>query len=132
MALGVAEIVAVFTGPLSSPLFAVGGVVVNNVPAPVKDAGIAVFGTHDKTALITGTAILLAAYAALLGVLALRSRLAAPIGIGLFAVIGVAAALTRNDAGISAALPTLVGAVAAYFALRFLLQAAVDADADAA
>ena len=128
VALGVAELIAVLTGPLSSPLFAVGGVVVNNVPAPVKDAGIAVFGTHDKTALITGTAILLGVYAALLGVLALRSRLAAPIGIGLFAVIGVTAALTRNDAGLTAALPTLIGAVAAYFALRYLLQTAVDAE----
>ena len=128
VALGVAELIAVLAGPLSSPLFAVGGVVVNNVPAPVKDAGIAVFGTHDKTALITGTAILLGVYAALLGVLALRSRLAAPIGIGLFAVIGVTAALTRNDAGLTAALPTLIGAVAAYFALRYLLQTAVDAE----
>jgi DMSO/TMAO reductase YedYZ molybdopterin-dependent catalytic subunit len=128
VALGVAEIVAVLTGPLSSPLFAVGGVVVNNVPAPVKDAGIAVFGTHDKTALITGTALLLAAYAALLGVLALRSRAAAPIGIALFAVIGVSAALTRNDAGLTAALPTLAGAVAAYFALRYLLRTAVEAE----
>jgi DMSO/TMAO reductase YedYZ molybdopterin-dependent catalytic subunit len=128
VALGVAEIVAVVTGPLSSPLFAVGGVVVNNVPAPVKDAGIAVFGTHDKTALITGTALLLAVYAALLGVLALRSRAAAPVGIALFAVIGVTAAVTRNDAGPAAALPTLVGAVAAFFALRYLLRAAVGAE----
>ncbi|MFI7546460.1 molybdopterin-dependent oxidoreductase [Actinoplanes sp. NPDC049599] len=128
VALGVAEIVAVLTGPLSSPLFAVGGVVVNNVPAPVKDAGIAIFGTHDKTALITGTAILLACYAALLGVLALRSRAAAPVGIAAFAVIGVTAAVTRNDAGVAAALPTVVGAVAAFFALRHLLRAAVEAE----
>ncbi|RSM51199.1 molybdopterin-binding oxidoreductase [Actinoplanes sp. ATCC 53533] len=125
VALGVAEIVAVLTGPLSSPLFAVGGVVVDNVPAPVKDAGIAVFGTHDKTALLTGTAVLLAGYAALLGVLALRSRVVAPAGIALFAVIGVAAALTRNDAGLTAALPTLAGAVAAYLALRYLLRTAL-------
>ncbi|GAA3911080.1 molybdopterin-dependent oxidoreductase [Actinoplanes auranticolor] len=128
VALGVAELVAVFTGPLSSPLFAVGGVVVNNVPAPVKDAGIAIFGTHDKTALITGTAILLAVYAALLGVLALRSRTVAATGIALFAVIGVVAALTRNDAGLLAALPTLVSAGAAFFALRYLLGAAVSAE----
>jgi len=128
VALGVAEIVAVFTGPLSSPLFAVGGVVVDNVPAPVKDAGIAIFGTHDKTALIVGTALLLAGYAALLGVLALGNRAAAPIGIALFAVIGVTAALTRNDASLTAALPTLAGAVAAFFALRYLLRAAVDAE----
>jgi DMSO/TMAO reductase YedYZ molybdopterin-dependent catalytic subunit len=131
VALGVAELVAVFTGPLSSPLFAVGGVVVNNVPAPVKDAGIAIFGTHDKTALITGTAILLAVYAALLGVLALRRRVVAVGGIALFAVIGVIAALTRNDAGVSAALPTLVGAVGAFFALRYLLRAAIEVEPDA-
>ncbi|MGW4947837.1 molybdopterin-dependent oxidoreductase [Actinoplanes sp. NPDC004185] len=131
VALGVAELVAVLTGPLSSPLFAVGGVVVDNVPAPVKDAGIAIFGTHDKTALITGTAILLAVYAALLGVLALRRRVVAVVGIALFAVIGVVAALTRNDAGVSAALPTLVGAVAAYFALRYLLRAAIEVEPDA-
>ncbi len=128
VALGAAEIAAVLTGPLSSPLFAVGGVVVDNVPAPVKDAGIAVFGTHDKTALLVGTAVLLGIYAALLGVLALRNRWAAPVGIALFGVIGVAAALTRNDAGIAAAVPTLVGAVAAYFALRYLLRTAVDAE----
>jgi DMSO/TMAO reductase YedYZ molybdopterin-dependent catalytic subunit len=128
VALGVAEVVAVLTGPLSSPLYAVGGVVVNNVPAPVKDAGIAIFGTHDKTALITGTAILLAACAALLGVLALHSRPAAPIGIALFAVIGMTAAVTRDDAGVSAALPTAVGAIAAFFTLHYLLRAAVEAE----
>lgn len=128
VALGVAEIVAVFTGPLTSPLFAVGGVVVDNVPAPVKDAGIAIFGTYDKAALLTGTAVLLAGYAALLGVLARRGRAVAPVGIALFAVIGVTAALTRNDAGPTAALPTLAGAVAAYLALRYLLRAAIEAE----
>ena len=129
VALGVAEIVAVLTGPLSSPLLAVGGVVVNNVPAGVKDAGIALFGTHDKTALITGTAILLALYAAGLGIVALRSRLASIIGIGLFALVGVVAALTRNDAGITAALPTLIGAAAAVPTLRYLVALAVEASA---
>jgi len=128
VALGVAEIVAVLTGPLTSPLFAVGGVVVDNVPAPVKDAGIAIFGTHDKTALITGTAILLGTYAALLGVLALRSRAVAAGGIALFAVIGVLAAVTRNGAGVSAGLPTVVGAAGGYLALRHLLRVAVEAE----
>src|SRR5690349_2164587 len=59
-AVGVAELVAVGTGPLSAPLLAVGGVVVDRAPAAVKDLGVAVFGVHDKTALISGTAILLA------------------------------------------------------------------------
>ena len=68
VAVGIAEVVAVVTGPLSAPLLAVGGVVVDNVPPAVKDFGVQVFGVHDKTALITGTVVLLAAYAFGLGV----------------------------------------------------------------
>jgi DMSO/TMAO reductase YedYZ molybdopterin-dependent catalytic subunit len=127
-ALGVAEVVAFATGPLSAPLLAVGGVVVNNVPGPVKDFGVAAFGVHDKTALITGTAILLAVYAGLLGVIALRSWRVALGGIGLFAVIGVAAAVTRHDAGVLAALPTLIGAGVAIPVLRYLLGLATATD----
>ena len=124
LAVGIAEVVAVWTGPLSAPLLAVGGVVVDNVPPGVKDFGVQVFGVHDKTALITGTAILLAAYAFGLGVLAVRRWWAALVGIGLFAVIGVASALTRHDAGIEAALPTLVGAGLTVWVLRYLLDLA--------
>jgi DMSO/TMAO reductase YedYZ molybdopterin-dependent catalytic subunit len=123
-AVGVAELVAVLTGPLSAPLLAVGGVVVDHVPAPVKDAGIRIFGVHDKTALLTGTAIVLAAYAYGLGVLAARRWALGLAGIGLFAVIGVAAAVTRHDAGAVAALPTLIGAGLAVVVLRHLLELA--------
>ena len=128
-ALGVAELVAVFTGPLSAPLLAVGGVVVDSAPPPVKDFGVAVFGVHDKTALITGTAILLAAYAWLLGYLALRSWWLAVSGIALFGLIGVAASVTRHDAGVVAALPALVGAALAVPVLRYLLSLATRPDA---
>lgn len=124
VALGVAELVAVATGPLSAPLLAVGGVVVDSVPAPVKDAGIAIFGVHDKTALITGTAVLLAGYAWLVGLAALRSRALAVAGIGLFGLVGVAAAVTRHDAGVLAALPSLIGAALAVPVLFHLLRLA--------
>jgi DMSO/TMAO reductase YedYZ molybdopterin-dependent catalytic subunit len=124
-ALGVAELVAVLTGPTSAPLLAVGGVVVDSVPAPVKDFGIAVFGVHDKTALITGTAILLAAYAWVVGVVALRSWRLALGGTALFGLIGVAAAVTRHDAGVLTALPSLIGAAVAVPVLRRLLSLAV-------
>ncbi|MFI5890631.1 molybdopterin-dependent oxidoreductase [Actinoplanes sp. NPDC051513] len=123
-AVGVAEVVAVWTGPLSAPLLAVGGVVVDHVPPAVKDFGVQVFGVHDKTALITGTAILLAAYAFGLGVVAARWWRLGLAGIGLFAAIGVASALTRHDAGIVAALPTLIGAGLAVWLLRYLLELA--------
>ncbi|MEU4239403.1 molybdopterin-dependent oxidoreductase [Actinoplanes sp. NPDC026619] len=124
VAVGVAELVAVLTGPLSAPLLAVGGVVVDNVPAPVKDFGVATFGVHDKTALLTGTAILLAIYAYAVGVTAVRHWRIALAGIGLFAVVGVAAAVTRHDAGVFAALPTLIGAGLAVVVLRYLLDLA--------
>ncbi len=117
-----------FTGALSSPLLAVGGVVVDTVPAPVKDFGIAVFGTHDKTALLTGTAVLLAAYAALIGIVALRSWLWSYLGIALFVAIGVGAAVTRHDAGAGAALPSLVAGGTAVLALRLLLPLARDVE----
>jgi DMSO/TMAO reductase YedYZ molybdopterin-dependent catalytic subunit len=126
-ALGVAEIVAVATGPTSAPLLAVGGVVVDNVPAPVKDFGIAVFGVHDKTALLTGTAILLVAYAFVAGVVAVRRWWVAVGMIGLFGLVGVVAALTRHDAGVAAALPSVIAAVVAVVVLRGLLAVSVGA-----
>jgi DMSO/TMAO reductase YedYZ molybdopterin-dependent catalytic subunit len=124
LAVGVAEVVAVWTGPLSAPLLAVGGVVVDHVPPAVKDFGVQVFGVHDKTALITGTAILLAAYAFGVGVAAARRWWLGLAGIALFAAIGVASAVTRHDAGALAAVPTLVGAGLAVWALHYLLELA--------
>ncbi|MFI2385450.1 molybdopterin-dependent oxidoreductase [Micromonospora sediminicola] len=110
VALGTAEPVAVLTGPRSAPLIAVGGVVVDLVPEPLKQFAIAVFGTYDKIALLVGTALLLAGFAALLGLAAARRLAVGLAGIAVFAVLGVAAALTRPGADAFDALPSLVGA----------------------
>lgn len=123
-ALGVAELLAVFAGARSAPLVAVGGVVVDHVPPGVKDFAIAVFGTHDKTALLSGTAIILALYAYGVGVLARRSWALAAAGIALFGAIGAAAAVTRPNAGVGAAIPSLLGAGLAFLVLRHLLRLA--------
>jgi DMSO/TMAO reductase YedYZ molybdopterin-dependent catalytic subunit len=113
VALGVAELVGVFTGPSSTPLVAVGGVIVDHVPESLKHLAINLFGVHDKTALLTGTLVLLAAFAALLGVLALRSPWYGIAGIALFGGVGIASAVTRPGAEPAAALPSLVGSAAA-------------------
>ncbi|MEW2375549.1 molybdopterin-dependent oxidoreductase [Micromonospora sp. NPDC047812] len=110
VAIGSAELVAVLTGPRSAPLVAVGGLVVDTVPEPLKQLGIALFGTYDKVALLVGTGLLLAAFAALLGVLSLRRLAIGLAGIAAFAALGVAAAVTRPGAGPTDALPSLVGA----------------------
>jgi DMSO/TMAO reductase YedYZ molybdopterin-dependent catalytic subunit len=124
LAVGVAELVAVPVGPRSAPLIAVGGVVVDAVPEPVKAAAIAVFGVYDKVALLVGTALLLAAAAAGIGVLALRSWRYAVGGLAVFAAIGVAAAVTRPDAGAVAAVPTLAGAALALAVAPLLFRPA--------
>ncbi|WP_033346481.1 molybdopterin-dependent oxidoreductase [Catenuloplanes japonicus] len=120
--LGLAEPAAVLTGPRSAPVVAVGGVVVDHVPAGVKDAAIAVFGVHDKTALIVGTVVLLALAAAGIGALAVRSLAYAVGGVALFGVIGVASALTRSGADPTWALPSLVAVAAALATGWFLLR----------
>ncbi|GAA4436813.1 sulfite oxidase [Phytohabitans houttuyneae] len=122
VALGLAEFVAVFTGARSAPLVAVGGFVVDHVPEPLKQFAIDTFGTHDKTALLTGTVVLLAAFAALIGWLALRNVWYGVAGIALFGVIGVAAALTRPNAGVEAVVPSLVGATVAGVVLWRLIS----------
>ncbi|MET7877097.1 molybdopterin-dependent oxidoreductase [Micromonospora profundi] len=109
VAIGVAEPVAVLTGPRSAPLVAVGGVVVDAVPEPLKQFAIDVFGTADKIALLVGTAVLLGGFAALIGVLAARRLAVGLAGIGALGAVGVAAALTRPGADLADALPSLVG-----------------------
>ncbi|MEU8374319.1 molybdopterin-dependent oxidoreductase [Micromonospora sp. NPDC048894] len=109
VAIGVAEPVAVLTGPRSAPLIAVGGVVVDTVPEPLKQFAIDVFGRYDKIALLVGTAVLLAAFAAGIGVLAARRLAVGLLGITVFAGLGAAAALTRAGADAADTLPALLG-----------------------
>ncbi|MBQ1015754.1 molybdopterin-dependent oxidoreductase, partial [Micromonospora sp. M51] len=110
VAIGIAEPVAVLTGPRSAPLVAVGGVIVDAVPESLKQLAIDLFGTADKIALLVGTAVLLGGFAALLGVLAVRRLALGLAGIGAFGAIGVAAALTRSGADLADALPSVIGA----------------------
>lgn len=122
VALGVAELVAVATGPRSAPVVAVGGVVVDHVPEPVKQVAIDLFGVHDKTALQAGTVLLLLASAALVGLAAVRNIWYGVAGVALFGAIGAVAAVTRYHAGAQAVLPSAVGAVAAGLLLATMLR----------
>jgi DMSO/TMAO reductase YedYZ molybdopterin-dependent catalytic subunit len=126
VAIGMAELVAVWTGPRTAPLIAVGGAVVDASPEPAKQLAISLFGVHDKTALLIGTAVLLTGFAALIGFAARHRFWWGLVGIGLFAAIGVSAALTRPQAGLMAMLPTLLGSAAAATVLWRLLRLAGD------
>jgi len=129
VALGVGQLVAGLTGSVGSPVVAVGGVSIDLSPPPVKDFAISTFGSHDKTALVTGILVLLAVFAGLIGVAAVRRFRYGVAGLAVFTAIGLAAALSRPTAGASDALPSLVGGAAGLFAMWRLVQAA-QADAD--
>ena len=85
-ALGVAELIAAFFPSVQSPVLSVGNVVVDNVPNWAKDFAIRTFGENDKTALIIGTTIFLFLFAAVIGAITTKRRIAAPIGAALFGI----------------------------------------------
>jgi DMSO/TMAO reductase YedYZ molybdopterin-dependent catalytic subunit len=122
VALGVAELIAIVTGATTSPLVSVGGVVIDNVPAAVKDFAVDVFFTYDKLALSIGTLVLLAGFAVLVGILATKREIYGYAGIGLFGLIGILAALSRHNAPWYAFVPTLAGALAGAAVLRWLFR----------
>jgi DMSO/TMAO reductase YedYZ molybdopterin-dependent catalytic subunit len=124
VALGVAELVAGITGPLSSPVIAVGGVAINLTPVPLKDFAITHFGSNDKNVLLAGIVVQLAIFAAVIGIAAVRWLWVGLAGLALFGALGVAAIVTRPSAALSDVAPTLIGVAVAAGAMVFLIRAA--------
>jgi len=124
VAIGAAQLAAGLTVPQGSPVIAVGQAAIDLTPPPVKDFAISAFGAHDKTVLLGGILAVLALYAAVVGMLAVRRLAFGLWGLALFAVIGLAAALTRPDSTPEYVVPTLAGAAAGAFALTRLTRAA--------
>jgi DMSO/TMAO reductase YedYZ molybdopterin-dependent catalytic subunit len=123
VAIGVGQLVAGITGAQSSPVVAVGGLAIDNTPPPVKNFAISAFGSNDKTVLVAGILVVLAAFAALIGIAALRRLSYGLAGLAVFTVIGLTAAVTRPDASETAALPVLIGAAAGAYAMTRLVRA---------
>ena len=106
----VAELVAALLGrPQAGTVVAVGAVLVDAAPTPVKEFAVATLGTADKPVLLGGIAVVLAVLAAGLGVVAFRNRVAGLAGVAVLGLVGVAAAVTRPAAELVDALPSLVG-----------------------
>ena len=127
VAIGAAQLAAGLTVPQSSPVIAVGQAAIDLTPPPVKDFAISAFGADDKTVLLGGILVVLALYAAVVGMLAVRRLAFGMWGLALFAFIGLAAALTRPGSTAGYVVPTLVGAAAGAFALARLTRAASQA-----
>jgi DMSO/TMAO reductase YedYZ molybdopterin-dependent catalytic subunit len=124
VALGVGQLVAGLSGSVGSPVIAVGQASIDLTPPPVKDFAISTFGSNDKTALLTGILVLLAVFAGVIGVAAVRRFRYGVVGLGVFTAIGLVSALTRPTASVADALPSLAGAAAGLLAMWRLVQAA--------
>ena len=123
-ALGVAELVAGFTGVAGEPVIAVGGAAIDLTPVPVKDFAIQHFGSHDKAVLLTGIYVVLALFALVTGILARRRIGYGLAGLGVFAVLGVAAVLSRPVSSLADAVPTVAGVIVGALVLVLLVRAA--------
>lgn len=107
------------TGGQAGPIAAVSSAFVDRTPPWLKDLAIAAFGTNDKRALLVGVVVVLAVLCALIGVLARTRLTAALIAFGVLGATGVAAVLSRPDASLLDAVPTLLGtAVGLWFLSR--------------
>ena len=124
VAVGVAQLVAGLTVPASSPVIAVGQAAIDLTPQPVKNFAISNFGTSDKNVLLGGILVVLAGFAAWVGMLATRRLAYGLAGLGAFGCMGLIAALTRPDATPEWVLPTLAAVAVGAFAMARLTSAA--------
>lgn len=120
--LSAAEAVALVASPSGGPFVAVGGVVIDVIPRPLKEIAISVFGEFDKIALLIGLGLAALVAAALAGLLQYRRR---PIGVVVLAAAGalaLAASVTRPGASSLAWLPSAIGAVVGAVVLMLLIS----------
>jgi DMSO/TMAO reductase YedYZ molybdopterin-dependent catalytic subunit len=121
-ALGVGQLVAGLTGPNGSPVVAVGQLQIDFTPPWLKNFAINEFGSDDKLVLVSGILVVLAIFAAVIGVAATRRLGYGMAGLVVFAAIGLTAAATRPTATVGSLLPTLAATAAAAVALRLLIN----------
>jgi DMSO/TMAO reductase YedYZ molybdopterin-dependent catalytic subunit len=124
VALGVGEMVAAFVRPAAAPVIVVGNRFILLTPEPVKRWAIRNFGTNDKSVLLSGIYLGIAALAVVVGLLALRRLVYGLIGIAAFGGVGIYAALSTNAHKTSDIVPTIFGTLAALAVLTALVRAA--------
>lgn len=122
VAVGMGELVAAVVEPSASPFAVIGSGLIDLAPSWAKDAAIALFGTGDKAALLTGIGVVLIGVAALAGILESRRAGVGATILGALGALALVAAMIRPGAGPFAWLPGLVAGVVAIVALRLLMR----------
>ncbi|SFK82839.1 hypothetical protein SAMN05421835_13637 [Amycolatopsis sacchari] len=87
-ALGAGHLVAAFVGRGASPYLAVGNAAIDLTPSWLKDFAVSSFGTHDKTVLLAGMAVVMVALAVVAGLISRERALPGQVVIAVFGVLG--------------------------------------------
>ncbi len=122
VALGTAQLVGIPFGSRADARTAVGSVVVDLTPGPVKEWAIQTFGTLDKPFLAVVVLVVIATIAAIAGTLETRRRPFGSAAIAAAGVLGCIALLSRPGTTALDTLPTVVGAACGVAALRVLTR----------
>jgi len=121
--LGIAELVAIATGPDTAPSIAIGQNAIAHTPEWLKEFAIRHFGENDKHVLLAGIYSTLALLSALAGAAGAATRRA--VTVGAIAALGVAASIsaaTYPTGTIVSVGPSLAGAVVAAYAFCVLVK----------
>jgi len=116
---------SLFTG-VPSPILSVGNATITLAPSWLKDFAVEQFGTADKAVLLAGIYTVIAAVAALAGLLGLRRpwlAQAITVILGLLALIAAATDRTSLSSPPVTVLPALVALVVSLVAISWLLSA---------
>ncbi|GII01212.1 molybdopterin-dependent oxidoreductase [Planobispora takensis] len=131
VAIGVSWLVAGVVKASAFPVLTVGNAVVDLSPSWLKEWAIGTFGEADKAVLLSGVSVVLAAFAVGIGILAFRDLRYGHAGLVVLGVIGLAASLTRPEAGLPDVFPVLAGVGAGMVALSRLVRRSVAAGSGA-
>ncbi|WP_396640979.1 molybdopterin-dependent oxidoreductase [Microbacterium sp.] len=119
---GLGELAAAIISPTASPTASIGSLMIDLAPPWAKDLAIALFGTLDKIALLTGIAVVLALVAAVAGLLEARRPPWGRVIVLALGAFGVLAAVTRANATGVSWLPSVISAVTAAVALGLIVR----------
>jgi DMSO/TMAO reductase YedYZ molybdopterin-dependent catalytic subunit len=122
VSLGVAQLVGIPFGARADARTAIGTVVIDLTPGPIKEWAIQTLGPLDKLFLAVVVLIVIAAIAAIAGSLETQRRPVCSAVIALAGALGCTAVLSRPGTTALDTIPTVVGAVCGVAVLRWLTR----------
>src|ERR1700740_1780379 len=118
VSLGVAQLVGIPFDARADARTAIGSVVVDLTPRPIKEWAIQTLGSLDKLFLAVVVLVVIATVAAIAGTLETQRRPLGSAAIGAAGILGCIAVLSRQGATALDTIPTVPGAVCGVAAAR--------------